>query len=139
MRSFEGLRPIITEHCYMDWLTEFKLQSVIDFQKKQDDKADIMSTSNFINAIMNDIMSQKGLLWGVMNKGSKQFVGVAGISNLQNNSPIIYVNVLNTSTEDELELIRRIVQLKNQYWPDKSFQFNISPLNNEIKDVINAL
>ncbi|TMT00022.1 hypothetical protein FD688_04780 [Apilactobacillus kunkeei] len=139
MRSFEGLRPIITEHLYMDWLTEFKLQSVIDFQKKQDDKADIMSTSNFINAIMNDIMSQKGLLWGVMNKENKQFVGVAGISNLQSNSPIIYVNVLNTSTEAELELIRRIVQFKNQYWPDKSFQFNISPLNNEIKDVINAL
>lgn len=38
MRSFEGLRPIITEHFYMDWLTEFKLQSVIDFQKQQDEK-----------------------------------------------------------------------------------------------------
>lgn len=139
MRSFEGLRPIITEHFYMDWLTEFKLQSVIDFQKQQDEKADIMSTSNFINAIMNDIMSQKGLLWGVMDKETKHFVGVAGISNLQSDAPIVYVNVLNISTDAELELIIRIVQFKHQYWPDKTSQFNISPLNDEIKTAIDAL
>ncbi|KPN80721.1 hypothetical protein RZ76_01670 [Apilactobacillus kunkeei] len=139
MRSFEGLRPIITEHFYMDWLTEFKLQSVIDFQQQQDEKADIMSTSNFINAIMNDIMSQKGLLWGVMDKETKDFVGVAGISNLQSDAPIVYVNVLNVSTDAELELIRRIVQFKHQYWPDKTSQFNISPLNDEIKATIDAL
>ncbi|KOY71084.1 hypothetical protein [Apilactobacillus kunkeei] len=139
MRSFEGLRPIITEHFYMDWLTEFKLQSVIDFQKQQDEKADIMSTSNFINAIMNDIMSQKGLLWGVMDKETKHFVGVSGISNLQSDSPIVYVNVLNISTDAELELIRRIVQFKHQYWPDKTAQFNISPSNDKIKAAIDAL
>ncbi len=139
MRSFEGLRPIITEHFYMDWLTEFKLQSVIDFQKQQDEKTDIMSTSNFINAIMNDIMSQKGLLWGVMDKETKHFVGVAGISNLQSDAPIVYVNVLNISTDAELELIKRIVQFKHQYWPDKNSQFNISPLNDEIKAAIDAL
>ncbi|WP_220729320.1 hypothetical protein [Apilactobacillus zhangqiuensis] len=139
MRSFEGLRPIITEHFYMDWLTEFKLQSVIDFQKQQDEKADIMSTSNFINAIMNDIMSQKGLLWGVMDKNTKHFIGVAGISNLQSESPIVYVNVLNISDDAELELIRRIVQFKHQYWPEKSDQFNISPLNDKIKSAIDAL
>ncbi|CAI2635226.1 hypothetical protein AKUA2003_11270 [Apilactobacillus kunkeei] len=139
MRSFEGLRPIITEHFYMDWLTEFKLQSVIDFQKQQDEQADIMSTSNFINAIMNDVMSQKGLLWGVMDKDTKQFVGVAGISNLQSDAPIVYVNVSNISSDAEIELIKRIAQFKHQYWPDKSSQFNVSPINDEIKDVINAL
>ena len=139
MRSFEGLRPIITEHFYMDWLTEFKLQSVIDFQKQQDEKADIMSTSNFINAIMNDIMSQKGLLWGVMDKETKHFVGVAGISNLQSDDPIVYVNVLNISTDAELELIRRIIQFKHQYLPDRNSQFNISPLNDEIKAAMDAL
>lgn len=139
MRSFEGLRPIITKHFYMDWLTEFKLQSVINFQKQQDEHTDIISTSNFINAIMNNIMSQKALLWGVMDKQTKNFIGVAGISNLQSDSPIVYINVLNTSTNAELELIRRIIQFKNQYWPEKTTQFNVSPLNDEIKDAIDAL
>lgn len=137
MHSFEGLRPIITNHFYFDWLTKFPVKDVIAFQQRQDQDADLDNTSQFINATMNDVMSQKGLLWGISNKNDNQFIGVAGIANLNDETVTIYVNVISMDDNEELEIIKRMLQMKENYFADKPHRFMIKPLSDSLDKQIN--
>ncbi len=139
MNSFEGLRPIMTQHFTLDWLTKFKLPEVIHFQQRTDTNADVHNTSDFINATMNDVMSKKALLWGVMNQQTHEFVGMAGIANLNQEEVTIYVNLVDMSADDVLEITHRVMQLQKEYWPNAKRRFNITPHDKEIRDKIGFL
>lgn len=136
MKSFEGIHPILTNHLRLDWLTEFKLQDVIDFQKKFDKDANIKSTGDFINEAMKDVMRQKALLWGIENKETHEFMGMGGIANISGDdtAPTIYIQAIDSmDTNLELELINRIHILAKNYWPTDKFSYNVYPSNAEIE------
>ncbi|UQS84428.1 hypothetical protein MOO46_04010 [Apilactobacillus apisilvae] len=135
MKSFEGIHPILTNNFRLDWLTEFKLQDVIDFQKKSDPESDIASTGNFINAAMIDVMRKKALLWGIENKETHQFIGMGGIANISegDTAPTIYLNIIEIDTTLEMEILNRIHKLAKDYWPTAKFYYNIQPTNEKIE------
>lgn len=129
MSAFEGLRPIITEHFYLDWLSHFKLKDIFDFQKIKDSRITIAITSDFINATMKDIMQQQALVWGVQDKQNHQFIGMVGLANLSQLNITIYTDLNAISPSTTTEIVQRLLSLQKEYWPQAQPKFQLHPVS----------
>jgi RimJ/RimL family protein N-acetyltransferase len=127
MKTFEGLRPIITEHFYLDWLSHFKLKDVFAFQQISNPSITITITSNFINATMKDIMQRQALVWGVQDKQSQQFIGIVGLANLNHHKITVYTDLEFISPSSTIEIVQRLLKLQIAYWPQAKPELKLHP------------
>ncbi|EHO50112.1 GNAT family N-acetyltransferase [Lentilactobacillus kisonensis] len=146
MTSFEKFHPVLTAHYTLDWLTQTPVKQVDNLFNQPailTTKADnlptqILDTVKSINRVMQKVMNDAELTWGITDSETNQFVGIVTISGFDRPNRIGRIDFIidQQAANASKEMIERALKFIVDHFNFKKVQVELTTAN---QTVINAL
>ncbi|KRL62823.1 hypothetical protein FC85_GL001688 [Lentilactobacillus diolivorans DSM 14421] len=143
MTSFEKFHPVLTSHYTLDWLTQTPVKQVdnlytnpnISTVAAEKLPTQILDTVKRINHIMQKVMNDKQLTWGVTDSNNQTFVGIITISGFDHPNQIGELDFIVDQAHSEAlgEIVRRSIQFVADHFNFNQLQVNLSVPNDVVQ------
>ncbi|WP_412989056.1 GNAT family N-acetyltransferase [Pediococcus siamensis] len=83
MEKFEKYHPILTPHYTLDWLTAVNVIDIYNLRHNAENArlsaravdTDVKQTADYVNRTMHAIMTNKALMWAILDRKTDKFLG----------------------------------------------------------------
>ncbi|AXX65456.1 MAG: hypothetical protein J6584_00355 [Lactobacillus sp.] len=105
MEQLQRYHPIFTENYQWEFLSNLTGKALQEFLK-----TDIPTSARYANQAMQQIMANKGLIWGVIPKQKTNLIGIIELQNITNKSLLLNLNFQQSVPQEILIRLRYFIK-----------------------------